>query len=298
MPCGRRWSPVERAEPGDGTRFVDVDGQRWHVLVLGQGGPCWWLLHGTGASLHSWRAVAALLASHGTVVVPDLPGHALTHLASRQQLTLPGMARAVAGLMRTLALPPDVIVGHSAGAAVAARIVLDGLARPQAVVAVNGAFVPFGGVAAPLFTPLARALYAQRWVPRLFSRRAADVTVVRRLVESTGSKLDDGGVAAYQRLMRQPAHAEAALGMMAHWDLRTLQRELPRLPVPLGLIVGSRDRAVPARQAARLARRLPQASVLRLDGLGHLAQEESPERVARALQDLTGRLGPAGVARV
>jgi magnesium chelatase accessory protein len=86
--------------------------------------------------------------------------------------------------------------------------------------------------------------------------------------------------------------------MMAHWDLRRLLRDLPKLRVPLWLLVGDRDRAVPPRQAARLARRCAQAQLLRLDGLGHLAQEEAPERVARTLQALTDRLGPPSVARV
>lgn len=275
----------------DGTRLVDVAGQRWRVLERGHGAPCWLLLHGTGASLHSWRAVAERLAAHATVVVPDLPGHAFTALAAPAQLTLPGMAQAVADLLRAIGCTPDLIAGHSAGAAVAARLVLDGLAAPRALVAVNGAFLPFGGVAAPLFSPLARALYAQRWVPRLFARRAADVAVIRRLVEGTGSRLDDAGIAAYQQLMRQPSHAEAALGMMAHWDLRALERELPQLPVPLTLVVGARDRAVAPRQAERVAVRCAQATVMRLEGLGHLAQEEDPERVAQTLHALAQRLG-------
>lgn len=277
----------------DGEGFVDVAGQRWRVLQRGHGAPCWLLLHGTGASIHSWRAVAERLAAQATVVVPDLPGHAMTGLASPAQLTLPGMAQAVAALLRTMGVVPDIIVGHSAGAAIAVRAVLDGLVAPRAVVAVNGAFLPFGGVGAPLFTPLARVLYAQRWVPRLFARRAADAAVIRRLVEGTGSRLDDAGIAAYQQLMLQPSHAEAALGMMAHWDLRALERELPRLAVPLWLLVGARDRAVAPRQAERVAVRCAQAQVLRLEGLGHLAQEEDPVRVAQTLQALTVRIGRA-----
>jgi magnesium chelatase accessory protein len=282
----------------EGERVVDVDGQCWRVLQRGRGAPCWLLLHGTGASIHSWRAVAERLAAHASVVVPDLPGHALTALGSRAQLTLPGMARAVAALLRALGVEPDCIAGHSAGAAVAARLVLDGLAAPRVLVAVNGAFLPFGGVAAPLFTPLARALYAQRWVPRLFARRAADVAVIRRLVEGTGSRLDDAGLAAYQQLMRQPAHAEAALGMMAHWDLRALERDLPRLQVPLWLLVGTHDRAVSPKQAERVALRCAQARVARLDGLGHLAQEEDPPRVAQMLQVLAERPGSLRGPRV
>lgn len=284
-------------------RAVEADGCIFRVRVETRpGAPCWLLLHGTGASLHSWRAVADRLQPHCSVVVPDLPGQGGSTLAGRRQLTLPGMAQAVAALWRQLALAPPAlfVAGHSAGAAVAAQLVLDGALAPapRAVVAVGGAFLPFGGVAAPLITPLARALYAQRWVPRLFSRRAADPAVVRRLIEGTGSTLDAAGVAEYQRLMLQPAHTEATLGMMAHWDLRPLARRLPQLALPFELVVGARDRAVPPRQAQRVAARCANAHVTRLPHVGHLAHEEAPAAVAAILQELTVRLGRDEGARV
>ena len=59
------------------SRFVDAGGLRWHVQVMGEG-PVVLLIHGTGASTHSFRALAPLLAPHFTVVVPDLPGHGFT----------------------------------------------------------------------------------------------------------------------------------------------------------------------------------------------------------------------------
>ena len=37
-------------------------------------GPVLWLLHGTGAASHSWRALVPRLAPSFTLVVPDLPG--------------------------------------------------------------------------------------------------------------------------------------------------------------------------------------------------------------------------------
>lgn len=280
--------------PAEALREVEAGGTRWRVRVEERpGAPAWLLLHGTGASLHSWRAVADRLAPRCTVVVPDLPGQGGSTLAGRQQLTLPGMAAAVGRLWSALAVasPAVFVAGHSAGAALAVQMVLDGHLAPRAVAAVGGAFLPFGGVAAPLFTPLARALYAQRWVPRLFSRRAGDPAFVRRLIEGTGSTLDAEAVGEYQRLMLKPAHTEATLGMMAHWDLRPLARRLPQLPVPLELVVGLRDRAVPPRQAQRVAARCPHAHVTRLPHGGHLVHEEQPAAVAAILQELTVRLG-------
>jgi magnesium chelatase accessory protein len=50
----------------EASRFVDAAGMRWHVQVMGQG-PVLLLLHGTGASTHSWRDVMPLLRApfHG-----------------------------------------------------------------------------------------------------------------------------------------------------------------------------------------------------------------------------------------
>jgi magnesium chelatase accessory protein len=76
--------------------------------------------------------------------------------------------------------------------------------------------------------------------------------------------------------------------MMANWDLPALVAKLPRLAVPLDLLVGTRDRTVPPTQAAQVMDRLSptaRGSLIRLDGLGHLAHEEEPARVAALLLD-------------
>jgi magnesium chelatase accessory protein len=287
--------------PAPRTEAVAADGLRWCVQSAGPAGrdsPTLLLLHGTGASVHSFAALLPLLADAFTLTAIDLPGHGATGPARAEQLTMPGMGRAVAALLQVLQLQPRFVLGHSAGAALGVRMVLDGWLAPQALFAVNGAFLPFGGPLAPLLSPLARLLYSQRWVPQLFARRAADAAVVRRLIEGTGSRLDDAGVAAYQRLMRQPGHAQAALGMMAHWDLAQLAHDLPRLSTPLHLLVGARDRAVPPAQAQRVAALCQHVDVTLLEGAGHLAHEEAPAAVARWLQSQTIPGGPVMHAQV
>ena len=256
---------------------------RWFVQQAGQGDETLLLLHGTGASVHSFAALMPLLASRFKLLAVDLPGHGQTSRPEPAQWTLPGMGRAIGELLGTLKMQPAVAVGHSAGAALLVRMAVDGRIAPRRIVAINGAFLPFGGRLAPLLSPLARLLYAQAWVPRLFARRAADPAVVRRLIEGTGSQLDDAALAAYQALMQRPGQAEAALGMMAHWDLRALAHDLPRLAAPLHLVVGERDLAVSLAHARRVAARCRQARVTVIAGVGHLAHEEAPAAVAACL---------------
>ncbi|RZU02844.1 alpha/beta fold hydrolase BchO [Rivibacter subsaxonicus] len=267
------------------SRFVLADGLRWHVQQMGlaQGeGPTLLLLHGTGASTHSWRGLLPLLAPRFHLIAPDLPGHAFSATpASGAQMSLPGMARALAALLATLDARPNFVLGHSAGAAIAIRMSLDRLIEPAAIAAVNPALLPFGGLPGRIFGPAARLLAAQPWVPRLFARRAARPAVLQGLLDATGSTLDAEGMALYGRLVRSPAHAAGALSMMANWDLQPLRRELPALRVPLHLIVGANDHTVPPRQAQQVHALLPASTLIMLPGLGHLAHEEQPVRVVQ-----------------
>jgi len=72
--------------------------------------------------------------------------------------------------------------------------------------------------------------------------------------------------------------------MMANWDLATLFERLPELDLMVHLLVGDLDRAVPPQDAHAAERRLPNAQIVALNGLGHLAHEEDPARVAEAIE--------------
>ncbi|MCX8005966.1 MAG: alpha/beta fold hydrolase [Burkholderiaceae bacterium] len=254
-------------------------GVRWHVQVRGAGPPLL-LLHGTGASSHSWAPLLTLLARRFTVVAPDLPGHAFSS-ALPGAPSLPALAAAVAQLLQALRVEPALALGHSAGAAILLRLAADRALAARVVLGVNAALLPFAGPCGALFAPLAKLLALNPLVPRLFAWQAGSEAAVRRLLDSTGSRIDAVSFGFYARLLRQPAHVAGALSMMANWDLAPLQRDLPRVALPVWLIVGLADRTVPPAQADAVAARLPAARVVRLPGLGHLAHEENPPAVAR-----------------
>jgi magnesium chelatase accessory protein len=274
------------------SRFVDAGGLRWHLQRSGPThAPKVLLLHGTGAATHSWRGLAPLLAGAFDVVAPDLPGHGFTAMPRESGLSLPAMARSVGVLLRTLGASPALIVGHSAGAAIGARMALDGLASPRALIALNGAFVAFGGLPGRIFSPAAQVLAGTRLAPRLIARMAGGPAVLGRLLQGTGSSIDAAGRAAYARLAASPGHVAGALGMMARWDLAPLERELPRLDCDLVLVVGADDPMVPPAQSDRILGRVPRATRVVLPGLGHLAHEERPDLVADLILEVAARHG-------
>ena len=279
----------------EASRFVDAAGMRWHVQVMGEG-PAVLLLHGTGASTHSWRNVMPILARHYTVVVPDLPGHGFTTHPAPGSLSLPGMAMAVSELMRKLAIAPQRIAGHSAGAAVAVRMASERLSAPDFIVSFNGAFFPVSGVAGQFFSPLAKVAASGKLMRKLFAAMA-DRPAVERLLKETGSKIDDRGIELYQRLFRNEGHIAGLLGMMAAWDLHWVEQDLRHLPAMLYLVKASKDRTIPPDRADRAARLAPHAAVIPIDGLGHLAHEEDPALAASIIADPQSHVVASAVTR-
>lgn len=266
----------------DASRFVVTDGIRWHVQLSGEGPPLL-LLHGTGASTHSWGGLMPLLAERFTVIAPDLPGQGFTRITARQDLSMLGMARALRTLLDEMGLDPQFGVGHSAGAAILARMSINGQLDLHSLTSLNGAFIPFGGVLTRMFSPLAKLLTLNPFVPQLFAWSASDRSAVERLLKSTGSAIPEESLALYQRLFSTRSHVSSTLAMMASWDLESLLRDLPRLETPLLLIVGENDLTVSPDTAKLVSRLAPASRIVQLPALGHLAHEERPAQIAELI---------------
>jgi magnesium chelatase accessory protein len=256
------------------SRFVQAGGIRWHVQQMGQG-PRLLLVHGTGASTHSWRDIIRPLGARFSVLAPDLPGHAFT-AQSPGGGSIAVMTDALAQLLDELQFSPDYVVGHSAGAVILCSLALAGRIVPRVIISINGAFLPLQGFAGWLFSPIAKLLAGNSLLPRLIAHRAEDSARVERVLRGTGSVIDPQGVEYYCRLTSDPTHLAGTLRMMADWDLHVFTQALPQLRVPLILLVADNDCTVPPRQAQTVHSLVANSRIVSLPRLGHLAHEENP----------------------
>lgn len=263
---------------------------RFHVQELG-GGPCILLLHGTGASTHSFDALADRLASSFRVVMCDLPGHGFSSAPRAARMALPAVAEAVAALLRAVDCVPALIVGHSAGAAIGVRMIASGALAPQAFVSIAGALAPFGGPAGLIFPVMAKLLNLNPFAPHFFAHGGASRSRVLSLIKGTGSSISEKGVDYYARLLAHPGHIAGALGMMANWDLTRMADDLAALNVPALYLSGAGDKAVPGSDAERASRLSPKGRLETLAGVGHLAHEEAPDQVAERILQFAAEAG-------
>ncbi len=286
-----KWPPDAAHWPmAEYSRIVHCPPHRWHVQVAGKGSSLL-LIHGAGGAAQSWRNLFPLLIRDHRVICIDLPGQGFSQSGSQSRYGLAEMATDIAALCQAEGFKPDAIIGHSAGAAISLKMVLDGF-QTKRVIGINAALGEFKGVAGLLFPAMAKLLSMTPMAAALFSSTASP-TSVKKLLDGTGSNIDTTGHALYLKLIRDRKHVDATLSMMAQWDLKPLLRAFPRIDVPVSLIVGGMDRTVPPSVSSDAAARLPNAALISLDQLGHLAHEEDAETVANAIRVALNEKGPA-----
>ena len=265
------------------SQFIQAGGIQWHVQIMGQG-PVLLLLHGTGSGSFSWRGLMPLLSAHFQVIAPDLPGHAFTSRGPEGSLSLQGMSEGLRALLLQLNVTPSIIGGHSAGAAIAANMLLQQRALSQTqLIGFNPAWLPLPGLPSLIFRPAAKLAAINPVSAWATAKLASKPAMIEKSILQTGSQLDAQGLAFYQSVFSHSGHVHSVLNMMAAWQLDTLSKSLPQLQNKLSILVGMQDQTVPPSMAHAACKLMPQARVFEQHGLGHLAHEEDPAGTAQLI---------------
>ena len=265
------------------SQFIQAGGIQWHVQIMGQG-PVLLLLHGTGSGSFSWRGLMPLLSAHFQVIAPDLPGHAFTSRGPEGSLSMQDMSEGLRALLLQLNVTPSIIGGHSAGAAIAANMLLQQRALSQTqLIGFNPAWLPLPGLPSLIFRPAAKLAAINPVSAWATAKLASKPAMIEKSIVQTGSHLDAEGLALYQSVFSHSGHVHSVLNMMAAWQLDTLSKSLPQLQNKVSILVGMQDQTVPPSMAHEACKLMPQARVFEQHGLGHLAHEEDPAGTAQLI---------------
>ncbi|MEM6410709.1 MAG: alpha/beta fold hydrolase BchO [Pseudomonadota bacterium] len=275
------------------SKFKQIGRETWHIQRMATGSdkkPKALLLHGTGASTHSWEGIFPTLAEHYDTLAIDLPGHGFTQMRAGFVPTLPNVTAAISMLLEALDFRPNLIIGHSAGAAIALSLGHGASEVPKRIVSLNGALQPFAGAMGVIAPITAKLVTIGGFAARALANSASDIGRVERLLYDTGSTPPADCIARYATLLRSRKHVQGTLEMMANWDLNPMEQICSELLMPILFLTGSEDRSVPPDTARHLAAITREGRYACLDGLGHLAHEEAPERV---LEEILNEHGPS-----
>ncbi len=241
------------------------------------------LLHPFSMSHHVWRVVAPTLADEFDVFAPTLPGHWGGPLLPARHMDVPHIADGIERMLDEQGIDTCHIAGNSLGGWTAFELARRGRARSITAIA------PAGGWVGHTVASVALGLgFFLSW-PAI--RLAAPYANDRALLRTQYLRFVSGNVRAVH--LDDSAHAlAAAYGCTGYlpllWNaLRTGHgvQGLDQVECPVQLVLCGRDRVVPARWFAQhFLDGLPDATVTRLDGVGHVPMLEAPDVVADTIR--------------
>jgi len=260
-------------------------------------GPVLLLIHGMGGTFENWREVIEPLASHHTVIAPDLPGHGAS-APGGGDYSIGALAAGLRDLLLTLGHERATLVGHSLGGGIAMQLgyqfpemverlvlVSSGGLGPEVSPVLRAAALPgadifiaaTAGVGQRVGSTLGRGLSAIGLRPNADvaevlrgyasltdpDRRAAFLATVRAVIGTGGQRVD-----ASDRLYL----AEA---------------------VPVLIVWGARDSIIPAHHGEDAHAAIPGSRLEIFEDVGHLPQVEAPGRFIAVLERFLRETEPA-----
>jgi pimeloyl-ACP methyl ester carboxylesterase len=275
----RRDLPMQTLEArwaGGASRFMELDGMRVHYRDEGQG-PVLLLLHGTGASLHTWDAwTTALTADHQRVVRLDLPAFGLTGPEPHDDYRIERYVEVVDHFLAKLGIARAVVGGNSLGGAIAWRYAAAHPEHVEALVLVDAAGYPLDK---PL--PLAFRLGKLPLVSTLVAHLDPTPLVEQTLRACYGhpERVTRELIARYVDMALRPGN-RAAFGARTRLPFSDHTAELRALTMPTLILWGAKDALIPVEDARRFAHDLAHAELRVYDDLGHVPHEEDGTRTA------------------
>jgi pimeloyl-ACP methyl ester carboxylesterase len=289
--------PHSRPWPG---REVTSGGVTLHVRETpGPDGTTAVYVHGLGGSGTNWTDLAALLGTRAAGVAVDLPGFGRTRPPTGFDFSPAAHADALLCFLAGRNTPVHLL-GNSLGGAVALSVAArrpelvrtltlvspampDRRPDPRRMADIRLALAlvpgPIGERARAGLAAVAPRLRAEQVVRVCFG----DPSLVpeHRLQEAA----DEIVVRNAQEWARE-AGERTARALVASWWGASSWATAARVQAPTLVVWGDRDRLVSPRLAARTVATIPDARLLMLPGVGHVAQIEAPGAVARAVAAL------------
>ena len=274
------WTPdIERTElqlryGSPSQHEIEVDGLRMHYQDSGQPtAPVVLLLHGFGSSSQTWDAWAAKLDTTFRVIRLDLPGFGLTGETPNKDYSEDQDVATLRHFVNTLGLSRFSVVGHSLGGKMAWSLAADQPDRVLALVlmAPDGFASPEAWGTKPYEVPAVAGLMKYS-LPKYF---------VRHFLNSAYADtqwLTPQTVNRYHDMLRAPGVRAAILDRARQTVYIDPTPRLRQIKAPTLLLWGENDAMIPSSNAARYAAVLAQSKTVVIPKIGHVIQEEQPDR--------------------
>jgi pimeloyl-ACP methyl ester carboxylesterase len=277
------WETLTPDDADDGDFVTLPDGVRMHYITRGTHGEPVILIHGLIGSTHEWSQNIDALAETHRVFAIDMIGFGFSSRVTEARYSLRLTACWLREFLDSQGIERAHIVGHSLGGAAALQFAHDYPDRTNKLILIAPAIYMVN--LPTIVNKVARLPYVPRALVGLAMTTKRARTFAWRRALGDPARWNHHDFETQLRTVRVQGTADSLVAMLASEASSDVPGELDRIIQPTLVIWGDQDLAVPISHSTRLARDLPHAELVILEGAGHVLMVEHPDTVNRLMLD-------------
>lgn len=255
----------------EASQFMELDGMQVHYRDEGEG-DVMVLIHGTGASLHTWNEWAEELTKNHRVIRCDIPAFGLTGPHPKHLYTIDSYVSFLHQFLGKLNVDRFTLAGNSLGGNIAWNYAADYPNEVENLILLDPSGYPSEG--------------KRPWVIDLAATPILNVIIKymtpRGLVENNlkevyfdDSKLTEEVIDRYHKMTLREGNREAFIAR-AKTKYVDNSSKLKKIKAPTLLLWGKEDRWISPSLGEKFQEKIPNAELVIMEGIGHVPMEESP----------------------
>jgi pimeloyl-ACP methyl ester carboxylesterase len=267
------------------SKFIEIEGMQVHYRDEGNAldSVPIVLIHGTSSSLHTWDACTEVWTKKHRVVRLDLPAFGLTGPNTDNDYSIKRYAAFVNDFLGELGIKRCYIAGNSLGGYITWTYTLQHPDNVKKMILIDAGGYAFDfSKSGTLAFKLGKTPVLKNLLTILMSRSVVEKSLKTAYFDE--SKVSDVLVNRYMDLALREGNRKAFVARM-NQPFMGNSEDIKNIKTPTLIIWGDHDRLIPLDCAYKFHKDLPNNKLVVLKNEGHVAMEESPERIIPLVED-------------
>jgi pimeloyl-ACP methyl ester carboxylesterase len=267
------------------SEFVEIDGMQVHFRdqgILSDTLPIV-LIHGTGASLHTWEAWVSELKNEHRIITLDLPAYGLTGPNQTGDYSQDFYVGFMDKLLSKLNINRCILGGNSLGGAITWAYALEHPAKVSKMILVDAGGYPMVSKSVPIAFQIARMPVLGNLFKYVLPHSIIEKSLQNVYVHD--DRITPELIERYYDMASREGNRKAFLDRMKSSIKNDKYLKIRTLLMPTLIIWGEQDGLIPIDVAEKFHADLPNDTMIVFKNLGHTPMEEDPMETVKAVKE-------------
>lgn len=261
----------------DQSQWIEIEGVPVHYKKEGAG-PAVILVHGTGASLHTWDDWTEVLDDNYTVYRMDIPAFGLTGPALDKDYTIGAYVDFIKDFAQSQSLDTFSIGGNSLGGYIAWAFAVMHPEKVSKLILLDAAGYPHEGDSEALAFKVATNPILRPLMKHITPKSFIEKNMLQ--VYGDDSKVTEELVTRYHDMTLRSGNRQAFIDRV-HTKHKDISDRVKEIECPTLIMWGTEDTWVDVENAERFNQDIPNSKLIMYEGVGHVPMEEAPMKTVK-----------------